>query len=282
MTYTMNPMGKFDQQMARLKDYPEEQQKINDAMAKAVGDAFSRGGFNTITGKSYELPKNDPGDAEVAPTGITTESHPEHHSTVHIDTGDQAHLTAAAGYSETTGKDHYHNVGFGATAEESASAHAGIGSTAGDYIGATIGEKAGADIHGTASYSDHGASISAGGFIGDAATVTVDGDVKYHGMNAHYEDGVSFGDDVGASLSGKINFGHSKIKVEVGGKIAALVGVHGKVSISIDTKPLEHDYDDVVHTYDDIKKGIDREEHDVSHDVSHDAHDVEHAFTSIF
>ena len=41
-------------------------------------------------------------------------------------------------------------------------------------------------------------------------------------------------------------------------------------------------YDDVVHTYDDIKKGIDREEHDVSHDVSHDAHDVEHAFTSIF
>ena len=281
MTYTMNPMGQFNRQMARLKDYPEEQKKINDAMssamAKAFGDAFSRVGFNTITGKVYELSKedfhNDPGDAEVVP---------EHHSTVHIDTGDQAHLTAAAGYSETTGKDDSHRVGFGATVEESASAHAGIGSTAGDYIGATIGEKAGADIHGTASYSDHGASISAGGFIGDAATVTVDGDVKYHGMNAHYEDGVSFGDDVGASLSGKINFGHSKIKVEVGGKIAALVGVHGKVSISIDTKPLEHDYDDVVHTYDDIKKGIDREEHDVSHDISHDAHDVEHAFTSIF
>ena len=274
MTYTMNPMGKFNEQFARLKDFPEEQRKLDAAWDKAFAAGMARALEKGMKQSGIGTESHSP--------GIGTESHSEHHSTVHIDTGDQAHLTAAAGYSETTGKDHYHNVGFGATAEESASAHAGIGSTAGDYIGATIGEKAGADIHGTASYSDHGASISAGGFIGDAATVTVDGDVKYHGMNAHYEDGVSFGDDVGASLSGKINFGHSKIKVEVGGKIAALVGVHGKVSISIDTKPLEHDYNDVVHTYDDIKKGIDREEHDVSHDVSHDAHDVEHAFTSIF
>ena len=70
-------------------------------------------------------------------------------------------------------------------------------------------------------------------------------------------DGVSAGDDVGASASANVKFGHSKITVEAGGKIACLVGVHGKVKISIDTKPIEEDYDTTVHTvsegWDDVK-----------------------------
>ena len=85
----------------------------------------------------------------------------------------------------------------------------------------------------------------------------MDGDVKYAGVNAHVSDGASVGDDVGASASANVNFGHSKITVEAGGKIACLVGVHGKVKISIDTKPIEEDYDSTVHTVnefgDDIK-----------------------------
>ena len=171
--------------------------------------------------------------------------------------GSEASYDMGATAGIHTGPDGYDGVGAGATMIVSAGSTAEV--VQGKYGNAGVGvtAQAGYAFHGSDHVSDHGAGASVGGFVGDSATVSVDGDVKYAGVNAHVSDGASVGDDVGASASANVNFGHSKITVEAGGKIACLVGVHGKVKISIDTKPIEEDYDTTVHTvsegWDDVK-----------------------------
>ena len=163
--------------------------------------------------------------------------------------GSEASYDMGATAGIQTGPDGYDGVGAGATMIVSAGSTTEV--VQGKYGNAGVGvtAQAGYSFHGSDHVSDHGAGASVGGFVGDSATVSVDGDVKYAGVNAHVTDGVTFGDEVGASASGSIDWGHSKLTISAGGKLVAGLGIHGKIKISIDTKPITEDYDDVKHDF---------------------------------
>ena len=123
-------------------------------------------------------------------------------------------------------------------------------------VGVDVQAQAGEEVDGSATTSDHGAKFKTGAFLGDSATVSVNGDVKYKGINADVTDGVSFGESVGASASGDIDWGHSRLTIEAGGKLVAGIGIEGKIKLSIDTKPITKDYDDLKHDVDKVIKWL--------------------------
>jgi len=183
------------------------------------------------------------------------EEHKDYHhklDSIHEETSDSeshASLDIGGGYKITRGKDGSDTVSYHEEALVKASTHANLIHGKHGDVGITASAQAGEDAYGSASTSDHGASAKEGVFLGDAATVSVNGDVKYAGVNAHVTDGVTFGDEVGASASGSIDWGHSKLTISAGGKLVAGLGIHGKIKISIDTKPITEDYDDVKHDF---------------------------------
>jgi len=117
---------------------------------------------------------------------------------------------------------------------------------------ASVDETTGAQGHASGSIGSDGAKGSAGGSVGSSVGVNLQ-DTVGDGKNS-VTAGVSpsVGDQLSANLSGQLTEKDHIVTMEVGGKLAAVIGIKGHVKVKIDTKPIGDDIDSAEHTASEI------------------------------
>ena len=152
-------------------------------------------------------------------------------------TDGQYHANASAGVTETA------SIGV--------KSHADIDGASVDGK-ASLDESSGAQAHASGSIGSDGVKASAGGSVGSSVGVNLQ-DTVSDGKNS-VSAGVdpSVGDQLSAHVSGQLTEKDHVVTLEVGGKLAAVIGIKGHVDVKINTKPIGDDVDSAEHTASEI------------------------------
>jgi hypothetical protein len=178
--------------------------------------------------------------------------------------------TIASASGGLDGKNAYVNVSYSDTTEAHITAdvntnyHGVGGSVSGDAY-AKVGNEASANL----SVGDKGVDVGAGASTGSCVGIDCQGTVNIRGVSSTAGAGVSVGDHFEVGGGGQATYEKGKVTVGISGDVAVLVGAEVDVSLTVDTKQIQHD---AVAVAKDVVK--------VEHQVENIAKDASHTITN--